>query len=173
VCVCVCVSDILFLIYCINSSFTAYQVNTTYPLTTVVNRMYKEYRHPVGGSQIYVKCIKLYLLKAEKIDVIFLMIYKTVCSGKRVPFWGGGGGVPFLNLETKAEKITMKKSCRELDSVFRRQAFTSEMISVSFKRAKSDRSVSTRDQWNQPHCRGVFLERFTAKKSMYNVFEDK
>jgi hypothetical protein len=58
------------------------------------------------------------------------------------------GGVPSLILETKAEKITMQKSCRELDSVFRRYAFISAMMPVSFKRAKSGRSVSTRDHWN-------------------------
>jgi len=61
-------------------------------------------------------------------------------------FFFVGGGMPSLNLETKAEKITMQKSCHELDSLFRRYAFMSAMM--SYERTKNGRSISTRDHWN-------------------------
>ena len=75
--------------------------------------------HSVSGCQHYMTCIKLYVFKAEKIDVFCLLVYKTICQGKRVPyFFWGGREVSCLTLETKPKKLTMHKSCREQDSVF-------------------------------------------------------
>jgi len=126
-----CVSDILFLIYCINSSLTAHQVNATYLLTTVVNFMFngpciitvKNCPTRCTNVQFIYICKLLYMFRAVSPPIIRSSyhcitvsgIIETVTGTCCVRDWMGTGSHPIMFIISSSNGLNNARYCRYCD----------------------------------------------------------